>query len=120
MDFIAALSLLASVVELAAVNLLLGADNAVLIALACRPVPLELRQRVVLIGLAGAIVLRFALMVVTNALLSVPGVRLAAALFLISVSIWMLAGSNEMNAAALAEDDDASPTRGRARFGNRC
>jgi len=88
----------------------------VLIALACRPVPLELRKRVVLIGLTGAIVLRFALMVLASALFSVPGLRLAAALFLMAVSIWMLAGSNEMNADALAEADDALPTRASARF----
>ena len=116
MDFVGLLSLLAGAIELAAVNLLLGADNAVLIALACRPVPVQLRKRVLVIGLSGAIVLRFGLMVVTSALMVVPGLRLAAAIFLISISIWMLVGSDETGAVSFSDADNAAQTRATLRF----
>jgi YjbE family integral membrane protein len=107
---------LVGAIELAVINLLLGGDNAVLIALACRPVPAQLRKRVLVIGLSGAIVLRFGLMVLTNALMVVPGLRLAAAIFLMSISIWMLVGSDDVGADSLSDSDNAAQARATARF----
>jgi Integral membrane protein TerC family len=40
------------------VDLLLGADNTVVIALACRPLPPEHTRRAILLGAIGAIALR--------------------------------------------------------------
>ena len=116
MDFVGLLSLLVGAIELAVINLLLGADNAVLIALACRPVPVQLRKRVLAIGLSGAIVLRFGLMVLTNALMVVPGLRLAAAVFLMSIAVWLLIGSEESGADSFSDADNAAEARATTRF----
>ena len=116
MDFIELLSLVVGAIELAVINLLLGADNAVLIALACRPVPAQLRKRVLAIGLSGAIVLRFGLMVLTNAIMVVPGLRLAAAVFLMSISIWLLIDANETGADSFSDADNAAEARATTRF----
>jgi YjbE family integral membrane protein len=105
-----------SAVELAALDLLLGADNAVLIALACRPLPLQLRKRVLLIGLAGAIVLRFGLMILTSSLLSVPGLRMAAAVLLVSISIAMLIDSKNRSVDSLSDAADILQPRATARL----
>lgn len=47
-----------AIAQIVAIDLLLGGDNAVVIALACRNLPAQQRMRGVLWGTAGAIVLR--------------------------------------------------------------
>jgi YjbE family integral membrane protein len=77
--------------ELAAVDLLLGADNAILIALACSVLPAPRRPRALAYAIAAAIVLRFALATVAGLLLAYPFVRLVSGLLLISIAIGLLA-----------------------------
>jgi YjbE family integral membrane protein len=102
-------SFIGATIEIAAVNLLLCGDNAVLIALACRPLTPELRQRVLLFGLVGAIALRFGLAgLVSAALPSLPGLRLAAAIFLVWVAVRLLSGLNETRADATDGDQIAA------------
>ena len=57
---------------------LLGADNAIIIALACRRLPAEDTRRAVLFGAIGAILLRLGMILFANALLGVPLVKLMA------------------------------------------
>jgi YjbE family integral membrane protein len=109
LDFGATLSVIWASIELAALNLLLGADNAVLVALACQPLPLELRKPVLVIGLGGAILLRFGLAALASALLAVPGLRLAAAVFLLWVAVGLLSDRKSPGGGALAESDAISP-----------
>ena len=69
------------------VDLLLGADNAVVIALACRRLPPEDTRRAVLIGAIGAIVLRLVMILFANALLGVPLVKLIGAWTLVVIAL---------------------------------
>jgi YjbE family integral membrane protein len=69
------------------VDLLLGADNAIVIALACRRLPPEEMRRAILIGAAGAIVLRLVMVLFANALLSVPLVKLVGAWMLVVIAL---------------------------------
>lgn len=103
------LSMIGAAIELAALDLLLGADNAVVIALACRPLPPQLRKRVLVVGFGGAILLRFSLMVLVSALLSVPALRLAAAVFLIWIAVRLLGGSEDASGEAIADAAPISP-----------
>ena len=91
-------SMLGAAIELAALDLLLGADNAMLIALACRPLPPALRKRALLVGLIGAIALRFGLLLLASALLSIPALRLAAAVLLVWIAARLLSDSQKMTA----------------------
>ena len=111
MDFGVLLSMLGAAIELAALDLLLGADNAVAVALACQPLPPQLRKRVLLIGVAGAIVLRFGLMLLVSALLIVPVLRLAAAVFLLWIAVKLLNGPRGASGDALVDADPISPAR---------
>src|SRR5436305_685292 len=77
------------------VDLLLGADNAVVIALACRGLPREQKARAVLLGAGGAITLRFVMIVFANALLDVPLVKLAGAWTLIVIALNVRARGRE-------------------------
>ena len=106
----AMLVLIGAAFEVAALNILLGADNAVLIALACQPLPPERRQNVLIFGVIGAVGLRFLLTAGAGALLiALPGLRLAAAVFLGVIAVQSLTDFREEIARADAPaDDDAA------------
>ena len=58
------------------IDILLGGDNAVVIALACRQLPAHQRAKGILWGTAGAIVLRVILIAFALTLLQVPFLKL--------------------------------------------
>ncbi len=65
------------------IDILLGGDNAVVIALACRRLPPQQRRQGILWGTAGAIILRVALIFFALALLSIPYLKLIGAILLL-------------------------------------
>ena len=109
MDFGVTLTMLGAAIELAVLDLLLGADNAVALALACQPLPPQFRRRVLVIGVAGAIMLRFGLMMLVSALLIVPVLRLAAAVFLLWIAVRLLDSARGAGGGALVDADPISP-----------
>jgi YjbE family integral membrane protein len=116
LDFGVILSTMGAAIELGVLDLLLGADNAVVIALACQPLPPQARKLVLLIGLAGAILLRFGMMVSVSALLIVPALRLAAAVFLLWVAVRLLAAWTGESDAPLAGVEELSSARAPVRL----
>jgi YjbE family integral membrane protein len=78
------------------VDILLGGDNAVVIALACRRLPPHLRTKGILWGTLGAIVLRVILIFFAISLLKLPGLKLVGALLLLWIGVKLM----------LPEDDD--------------
>lgn len=104
------------------VNLLLSADNALVIAMACRGLPAEDLQRATLFGILGAIALRLLMGSVALALLRIPYLQLAAGaiLLLIAVRLTLVRDDEETRAALAAEPagEDASRRRSRANFLN--
>ncbi|CAN5415677.1 TerC family protein [soil metagenome] len=73
------------------IDILLGGDNAIVIALACRNLPPNLRVKGILWGTAGAILLRIALIAFAVTLLQVPYLKLLGGLLLIWIGIKLLA-----------------------------
>jgi YjbE family integral membrane protein len=88
------------------VDLLLGADNAIVIAFACRRLPAEDTRRAVMLGAAGAIALRFVMILFANGLLGVPLVKLAGAWMLVVIAL---------NIKARSRDDEAGAPAGAGR-----
>jgi YjbE family integral membrane protein len=82
---------LAAAFELAAVDLLLGGDNAILIALASRVLPPHERFRAMAYAVCGAILLRFIFAGATGFLLRLPLVRVVGGVVLLAVAIELLA-----------------------------
>ncbi len=82
------------------VDLILGADNAVVIALACGRLPPESARRALVLGAAGAIILRMVLILFANALLGVPLVKLIGAWTLIVIALNVRAQNGETPAAS--------------------
>ncbi|MBU1565209.1 MAG: TerC family protein [Proteobacteria bacterium] len=85
-----------AVVKIIMIDILLGGDNAVVIALACRRLPPKQRTLGILWGTAGAIFLRVVLIFFALSLLSVPLLKLAGAVLLLWIGIKLL----------LPEEDD--------------
>jgi YjbE family integral membrane protein len=77
------------------IDILLGGDNAVVIALACRKLPENLRIKGILWGTAGAIVLRVILIVFALTLLQVPFLKLVGAVLLLWIGVKLLAPQDE-------------------------
>jgi YjbE family integral membrane protein len=77
------------------IDILLGGDNAVVIALACRKLPPRQRTQGILWGTAGAIVLRVILIFFALTLLAIPFLKLAGAALLLWIGVKLLAPEDD-------------------------
>ena len=77
------------------IDILLGGDNAVVIALACRKLPPDLRTKGIMWGTVGAIVLRVILIFFALTLLAVPYLKIVGAVLLIWIGVKLLAPGDE-------------------------
>jgi YjbE family integral membrane protein len=87
---------LVSVFEIILINILLSGDNAVVIALACRNLPDNLRRKGILWGVLGAIILRIVLTYFAMSLLNYPWLKLIGAVLLIWIGIKLIAGEEHV------------------------
>ena len=72
------------------IDILLGGDNAVVIALACRNLPEKQRKQGIIYGTIGAIVLRVILIAFALALLAIPYLKIVGAALLLYIGIQLL------------------------------
>jgi YjbE family integral membrane protein len=79
-----------AVLQIIVIDILLGGDNAVVIALAVRNLPDQQRTRGVLFGTLGAIVLRVVLIAFAVALLDIPFLKLVGGLMLIWIGVKLM------------------------------
>lgn len=77
------------------IDILLGGDNAVVIALACRKLPPRQRMQGILWGTAGAIALRVVLIFFALALLQIPFLKIVGAVLLLWIGIKLLLPEHE-------------------------
>jgi YjbE family integral membrane protein len=87
-----------AVVQIIWIDIVLSGDNAVVIAMACRGLPVRQRRRGMIIGAGVAAVLLIVFTITVSALISLPYLRLASACALIWIAI-KLVGSDEHDAA---------------------
>ncbi len=80
-----------AILQIILIDILLGGDNAVIIALACRNLPARQRRVGIIWGAAGAIVLRVILITVAVALLQVPFLKLVGGLLLLWIGVKLIA-----------------------------
>lgn len=77
------------------IDILLGGDNAVVIALACRGLPAKQRTKGILRGTVGAIALRVVLIAFALSLLQVPYLKLVGAILLLWIGVKLLAPAED-------------------------
>jgi len=78
------------IIQIILIDQLLSADNAMAIALACRNLDARQQRLGLLLGTAGAVLMRLALIFVALNLMSVPGLKIVAALLLGWVAVGLL------------------------------
>jgi YjbE family integral membrane protein len=92
-----------SAFEIVVINILLSGDNAVVIALACRNLPLNQRRWGIIWGAVGAVVLRIILTFFAVRLLTLPYLNLIGGVLLLWIGVKLIAGedgdSHEVKAA---------------------
>jgi YjbE family integral membrane protein len=79
-----------AVAQIIAIDILLGGDNAVVIALACRRLPEAQRNRGIFWGAFGAIALRIVLIFFALQLLELPFLKIVGALLLLWIGVKLL------------------------------
>ena len=75
------------------IDVVLGGENAIVIAMASRRLPPDLRKRAMLWGTVGAVGVRFACVAALTYLLMIPGLRLIGGLALLYIA-WQLVKDN--------------------------
>ncbi len=79
-----------ALIQIVAIDIVLGGDNAIIIALACRNLPKKQKRLGILWGTAGAITLRIILVFFASALMTMPGLRLIGGVLLLWIGIKLL------------------------------
>jgi YjbE family integral membrane protein len=95
-----------AVLQIIAIDIVLGGDNAVVIALACRRLPEKQRNLGIFWGVFGAIGLRVVLIFFALTLLAIPFLKIVAALLLLWIGIKLLQPEPQSNGHQI----DASTT----------
>jgi YjbE family integral membrane protein len=86
------------------IDILLGGDNAVVIALACRKLPPALRTKGIIWGTAGAIILRVILIFFALTLLAIPFLKIVGAILLVWIGVKLLAPEEDGHGDIAASD----------------
>lgn len=76
------------------IDVVLGGENAIVISLASRQLPEELRKKAILWGTVGAVGVRFACVAALTYLLMIPGLRFIGGILLIYIA-WKLTSVDE-------------------------
>ncbi|SAK64826.1 TerC family integral membrane protein [Caballeronia temeraria] len=79
-----------AVVQIIVIDILLGGDNAVVIALACRNLPDRQRTRGIVFGTLGAIVLRVVLIAFAVLLLDIPFLKFLGGMLLLWIGVKLM------------------------------
>ena len=85
------------------IDVVLGGENALVIAMAAKKLPEHLRRRAMIWGTFGAVAVRFACVAALTYLLMIPGLRLVGGLLLIWIA-WKLTSAGEDHNDVKASD----------------
>lgn len=89
------IEIISKVLSIIVLNLVLSGDNAVVIALATRKLPAASQNKAIVIGTAGAVVLRILLMLIAVELLTVPYVKIIGSILLFYIAYDLLKSNGE-------------------------
>ncbi|HET8695285.1 MAG TPA: TerC family protein [Aquabacterium sp.] len=90
--------------QIVMIDILLGGDNAVVIALACRNLPPALRTKGIVWGTMGAIALRVVLIFFAMSLLNLPYLKLIGAVLLLWIGVKLLVPDDDEHGNLEASD----------------
>ena len=96
-------ALIIAILQIIAIDIILGGDNAIIIALACRNLPARQKWLGILWGTAGAIILRCILVFFASTLLTIPSLKLIGGLLLLWIGVKLLADEDEIDEGAVKQ-----------------
>ena len=96
-------ALIVAIIQIIAIDIILGGDNAIIIALACRNLPQRQKRLGILWGTAGAIILRCILVFFASTLLTIPSLKLIGGLLLLWIGIKLLADEDDFDEGAIKQ-----------------
>lgn len=102
MNFLAGIDW-AAVLKIVGVDIMLGVDNAIVIALACAALPKNVRGKAVFWGTLGAVGLRAVLLVFAGLLMGLAYVKLVAGVYLLYLGYKLLMDNDEEHEVAAAD-----------------
>jgi YjbE family integral membrane protein len=105
MDMLTSPEFWLAVGQIIMIDILLGGDNAVVIALACRKLPPAQRTKGIIWGTAGAIVLRVILIFFALTLLAIPYLKIVGAVLLLWIGIKLLVPEHDDEHANIQASD---------------
>jgi YjbE family integral membrane protein len=88
-------SLLFSVINIILIDIILGGDNAVVIAMACRKLPSRSRNKAILMGTILAVLLRIVLTAIMLSLLQIPYLLFIGGCFLVLIAYKLIADKDD-------------------------
>ncbi|MCW5576396.1 MAG: YjbE family putative metal transport protein, partial [Burkholderiales bacterium] len=86
---------LSALLAIIVIDLVLAGDNAIVIALAARGLPPDLRKRAIIWGTFGAIAVRTAMTLIVVWLLKIPGLMLLGGALLVWIAYRLLADNDD-------------------------
>lgn len=95
----------AALIKIIGIDIMLGADNAIVIALACAALAPDMRKKAVLWGTAGAVGLRAVLLAAASLLLEVPYLKIVAGAYLLYVGYKLLKDNGEDHDSSIPAHD---------------
>jgi len=104
MEFLATIDW-AVIAQIIMIDILLGGDNAVVIALACRNLHPNQRRRGIMWGTAGAIILRIALVAFAVTLLQIPFLKFTGGILLLWIGYKLMVQSEDDEGHELEASD---------------
>ena len=104
MEFLTSPEFWVALGQIIIIDILLGGDNAVVIALACRKLPPAQRTKGIIWGTAGAIILRVVLIAFAMTLLNLPFLKVVGAILLVWIGV-KLPAPDEDGHGSVAESD---------------
>jgi len=107
-EFSANLDVIGPILQICLIDLLLSGDNAILIAMACVHLPVDVRRKAVLLGTWAAVMFRVLLTFAATLALRAPYLKLIGAVLLLLIAIELLASES----TGRKQRDMGGPTAG--------
>lgn len=102
MEFLSTIDWVA-ILKIVGIDIMLGVDNAIVIALACAALPAAMRKKAVWLGTAGAVGLRVLLLIFAGLLMGLTYVKLVAGAYLLYIGYKLLMDSGKEHAVESPE-----------------
>ena len=95
-----------AVLQIIAIDIVLGGDNAIIIALACRNLPPKQKRLGILWGTAGAIILRCILIFFATTLLMIPSLKLIGGALLLWIGVKLLLEDDHVDESSVKQSSN--------------